>query len=51
MAALRGGTPMIFDIPTLIETCSRGINLHPGDVIATGTPAGIGIGKLENPID
>ena len=28
---------MIFDIPTLIETCSRGITLHPGDVIATGT--------------
>jgi 2-keto-4-pentenoate hydratase/2-oxohepta-3-ene-1,7-dioic acid hydratase in catechol pathway len=35
---------MIFDIPTLIETCSRGITLHPGDVIATGTPAGVGMG-------
>jgi 2-keto-4-pentenoate hydratase/2-oxohepta-3-ene-1,7-dioic acid hydratase in catechol pathway len=34
---------MIFDIPTLIETCSRGITLYPGDVIATGTPAGVGI--------
>jgi 2-keto-4-pentenoate hydratase/2-oxohepta-3-ene-1,7-dioic acid hydratase in catechol pathway len=34
----------IFDIPTLIETCSRGITLHPGDVIATGTPAGVGMG-------
>jgi 2-keto-4-pentenoate hydratase/2-oxohepta-3-ene-1,7-dioic acid hydratase in catechol pathway len=36
---------MIFDIPTLIETCSRGITLHPGDVIATGTPAGVGMGQ------
>ena len=35
---------MIFDIPTLIETCSRGITLDPGDVIATGTPAGVGMG-------
>ena len=35
---------MIFDIPTLIETCSRGITLHPGDLIATGTPAGVGMG-------
>lgn len=29
---------LIFDIPTLIETCSMGITLQPGDVIATGTP-------------
>ena len=35
---------MIHDIPTLIETCSRGITLYPGDVIATGTPAGVGMG-------
>ena len=35
---------MIFDIPTLIETCSRGITLRPGDIIATGTPAGVGMG-------
>ena len=35
---------LIFDIPTLIETCSRGITLYPGDVIATGTPAGVGMG-------
>lgn len=37
-------THMIFDIPTLIETCSRGITLYPGDLIATGTPAGVGMG-------
>ena len=35
---------MLFDVPTLIETCSRGITLLPGDVIATGTPAGVGMG-------
>jgi len=35
---------LIFDVPTLIETLSRGITLMPGDIIATGTPAGVGIG-------
>jgi 2-keto-4-pentenoate hydratase/2-oxohepta-3-ene-1,7-dioic acid hydratase in catechol pathway len=35
---------LIFDIPTLIETISRGITLMPGDIIATGTPEGVGIG-------
>ena len=37
-------TDLIFDIPTLIETLSAGITLYPGDVIATGTPVGVGIG-------
>jgi 2-keto-4-pentenoate hydratase/2-oxohepta-3-ene-1,7-dioic acid hydratase in catechol pathway len=35
---------LIFDIPNLIETISAGITLLPGDIIATGTPAGVGIG-------
>lgn len=35
---------LIFDIPTLIETISAGITLEPGDLIATGTPAGVGLG-------
>lgn len=35
---------LIFDIPTLIEALSAGITLFPGDIIATGTPAGVGIG-------
>ncbi|UIN21146.1 MULTISPECIES: fumarylacetoacetate hydrolase family protein [Herbaspirillum] len=35
---------LIFDIPSLIETISAGIELRPGDIIATGTPAGVGIG-------
>ncbi|RAI57922.1 hydrolase [Roseicella frigidaeris] len=35
---------LIFDIPTLIAAISAGITLEPGDVIATGTPVGVGIG-------
>jgi 2-keto-4-pentenoate hydratase/2-oxohepta-3-ene-1,7-dioic acid hydratase in catechol pathway len=35
---------LIFDIPTLVSTISAGITLMPGDIIATGTPAGVGIG-------
>jgi 2-keto-4-pentenoate hydratase/2-oxohepta-3-ene-1,7-dioic acid hydratase in catechol pathway len=35
---------LIFDIPTIISTISAGISLQPGDIIATGTPAGVGIG-------
>ena len=35
---------LIFDIPTIIATISAGVTLKPGDVIATGTPAGVGIG-------
>jgi 2-keto-4-pentenoate hydratase/2-oxohepta-3-ene-1,7-dioic acid hydratase in catechol pathway len=35
---------LIFDIPKLIATISAGITLNAGDIIATGTPAGVGIG-------
>ncbi len=35
---------LIFDVPTIIATISAGVTLTPGDVIATGTPAGVGIG-------
>jgi 2-keto-4-pentenoate hydratase/2-oxohepta-3-ene-1,7-dioic acid hydratase in catechol pathway len=55
---------MAFDIPTLIEYISGVMTLEPGDVIATGTPAGVGplqpgdvveveipgVGTLENPV-
>jgi len=54
----------IFGIPELIETITRTMTLEPGDVIATGTPAGVGalsagdvveieidgIGLLRNPV-
>ncbi len=35
---------LIFDVPEIISTISNGIMLNCGDVIATGTPAGVGIG-------
>lgn len=35
---------MIFDIPTLITDISSGMTLEPGDIIATGTPEGVGAG-------
>jgi 2-keto-4-pentenoate hydratase/2-oxohepta-3-ene-1,7-dioic acid hydratase in catechol pathway len=35
---------LIFDIPRLIAAISAAVRLEPGDVIATGTPAGVGIG-------
>jgi 2-keto-4-pentenoate hydratase/2-oxohepta-3-ene-1,7-dioic acid hydratase in catechol pathway len=55
---------MAFDIPTLISYVSGIMTLEPGDVIATGTPAGVGVlrpgdvveveipgvGKLRNPV-
>jgi 2-keto-4-pentenoate hydratase/2-oxohepta-3-ene-1,7-dioic acid hydratase in catechol pathway len=35
---------LIFNIPTLIQTLSRAMTLLAGDIIATGTPVGVGIG-------
>ncbi|KUJ06409.1 fumarylacetoacetate hydrolase-like protein [Mollisia scopiformis] len=36
---------LIFSVPILIKTLSEGTTLQPGDVIATGTPAGVGFGQ------
>ncbi len=36
---------MIFDIPSIIETLSKGMTLEPGDIIATGTPSGVGFAR------
>ncbi len=36
------GSDMIFAIPTLVAEMSRHFTLEPGDVILTGTPAGVG---------
>ena len=55
---------LVFDIPTVIEFITRYITLEPGDIVSTGTPAGIGpirhgdtvvcriqkIGELSNPV-
>jgi len=35
---------LIFDVPAIIEAVSTYVPLDPGDLIATGTPAGVGIG-------
>jgi 2,4-diketo-3-deoxy-L-fuconate hydrolase len=35
---------MIFDVPHIIAYVSRFMTLEPGDIIATGTPAGVGLG-------
>jgi 2-keto-4-pentenoate hydratase/2-oxohepta-3-ene-1,7-dioic acid hydratase in catechol pathway len=35
---------MIFDVPTLISYVSQFMTLLPGDIISTGTPAGVGLG-------
>jgi 2-keto-4-pentenoate hydratase/2-oxohepta-3-ene-1,7-dioic acid hydratase in catechol pathway len=35
---------LIFDVPTIIAAIAAGVTLQPGDIIATGTPAGVGIG-------
>ena len=62
----RGRTSqMVFDVATLIATISRVMTLLPGDVIATGTPSGVGplragdtvtvridgLGELRNPVE
>ena len=31
-------------MPTIVAALSNGITLYPGDIIATGTPAGVGLG-------
>ena len=36
---------LIFDIWTLIEVLSLGMTLEPGDILATGTPAGVGFAR------
>jgi 2-keto-4-pentenoate hydratase/2-oxohepta-3-ene-1,7-dioic acid hydratase in catechol pathway len=41
---------LIFSVPTIIAYVSRFFELEPGDVIATGTPAGVGLGHKPNPV-
>lgn len=36
---------LIFDIPALIEWLSKGMTLLPGDILATGTPSGVGFAR------
>jgi 2,4-diketo-3-deoxy-L-fuconate hydrolase len=41
---------MIFGVAQLVSYCSRFMTLHPGDVITTGTPPGVGMGAKPNPV-
>lgn len=36
---------MIFDVATLVAACSEAMMLRPGDLIITGTPAGVGMAR------
>lgn len=36
---------MIFDVATLVAACSEAMALQPGDIIITGTPAGVGLAR------
>lgn len=36
---------MIFDLPRIIADLSRGMTLEAGDIIATGTPSGVGYAR------
>jgi 2,4-didehydro-3-deoxy-L-rhamnonate hydrolase len=41
---------LIFDIPTIVSHLSQYMTLLPGDVISTGTPAGVGMGLKPRPL-
>jgi len=41
---------MIFDVATLVAYVSQFMGLQPGDVIATGTPRGVGMGQKPTPV-
>jgi 2-keto-4-pentenoate hydratase/2-oxohepta-3-ene-1,7-dioic acid hydratase in catechol pathway len=41
---------MIFPVRTLVSYVSQFFTLYPGDIIATGTPAGVGMGKKPQPV-
>lgn len=41
---------MIFDVATIVSYISQFMSLQPGDVISTGTPPGVGMGKKPEPI-
>lgn len=41
---------MVFGVAQLVSYCSHFMTLHPGDLISTGTPPGVGMGQKPNPI-
>ncbi len=41
---------MIFGVAEIVAYVSRFMTLQPGDIIATGTPPGVGLGQKPEPI-
>jgi 2,4-diketo-3-deoxy-L-fuconate hydrolase len=41
---------MVYSVAFLVSYLSQFFTLHPGDVISTGTPAGVGMGQKPAPI-
>ena len=41
---------MIFPVRTLVSYISRFMTLYPGDLITTGTPPGVGMGRKPSPV-
>jgi 2,4-didehydro-3-deoxy-L-rhamnonate hydrolase len=41
---------MVFKVPQLVSYCSQFMSLMPGDIISTGTPAGVGLGQKPSPV-
>ena len=41
---------MVFSVAFLISYLSRFFTLHPGDIIASGTPPGVGMGQKPSPV-
>jgi len=41
---------MVFGVAQLVAYCSRFMTLHPGDLISTGTPPGVGLGMKPTPV-
>ena len=39
----------IFDVPTMLSYISEFMTLEPGDLVLTGTPAGVGLGQKPAP--
>ena len=41
---------LVFKIPQLVSYVSQFMTLLPGDIISTGTPAGVGLGQKPDPV-
>jgi 2-keto-4-pentenoate hydratase/2-oxohepta-3-ene-1,7-dioic acid hydratase in catechol pathway len=41
---------MVFGVAHLVSYISKFMTLHPGDIISTGTPPGVGLGQRPDPV-